>query len=111
MYSFHFYASSHGDSYREQFPAFAQEIPIFVSEWGSQNHKGEGRNDVAGSQKWLDLLDRYSISWVNWNYSDDWRSGAVWKKGTLPDGPFTQYNLKKSGRLVRKWLREGRAQR
>jgi endoglucanase len=105
MYSFHFYAASHGDVYRERFPIFADQIPIFVSEWGSQNHKGEGRNDVVSTKQWLELLDRYVISWCYWNYSDDRRSGAVWKQGTLPDGPFKNYNLKRSGRLVKKWIK------
>jgi endoglucanase len=108
MYSFHFYAASHTDYYRDNFPLFAEKLPIFVSEWGCQEYTGDGPNDIANSNAWLDLFDLYNISWCNWNYSPDHRSGAVWKEGTFPDGPFDDSNLKESGLLVKEWIRRGR---
>ena len=105
MYSFHFYAGSHRADYRKHFNMFVGKLPLFVSEWGCQKHTGDGRNDVASSTEWMRLLDKHKISWCYWNYSDDQRSGAVWKRGTLPRGPFTDARLKESGRLVKKWIR------
>ncbi len=52
---------------------------MFVTEFGTQNYAGEGANDFAMSQKYLDLMASKKISWVNWNFSDDHRSGAVFK--------------------------------
>ncbi|MBN1479685.1 glycoside hydrolase family 5 protein [candidate division KSB1 bacterium] len=108
MYSFHFYAASHTDDYREKFPLFAERLPIFVTEWGCQEYTGDGANDVPNSTAWLDLLNTYKVSWCNWNFSPDHRSGAVWKEGTFPAGPFDDSNLKESGILVKNWLRQGR---
>jgi endoglucanase len=41
------------------------------------------------------------ISWTNWNYSDDFRSGAVWNTGTCPNGPYTTARLKPAGAWIR----------
>ena len=108
MYSFHFYAASHKEYYREQFSTFLEKLPIFVTEWGSQNESGEGYNDIISSEAWLRILDKYKISWCNWNYSDDKRSGAVWKDGTCVTGKFTESELKDSGQLVKQWIQTER---
>jgi endoglucanase len=82
MYTFHFYAASHGTSYLNALSRAADRIPVFVTEFGTQNSAGEGANDFTRSQQYLDLMAQKKISWVNWNFSDDWRSGAVFKEGT-----------------------------
>jgi len=80
MYTMHFYAASHGNNYRSYVErAMNAGVPVFVTEFGTQNSAGEESNDFEESTKWLDLLDRYDISWCNWNYSSDHRSGAVFK--------------------------------
>ncbi len=107
LYSFHFYADPHQETYRTQFSSIAERLPIFVTEWGSQGESGDGKNNFESTQAWLDLLDHYQISACNWNYSDDKRSGAVWKKGTLPKGPFTDDQLKEAGLFVKKWIQAG----
>ena len=45
------------------------------------------------------------ISWTNWNYSDDFRSGAAWIQGTCPNGPWTASRLKPAGAWVRDRIR------
>ncbi|SDG59132.1 endoglucanase [Sinosporangium album] len=82
MYTFHFYAASHGSAYVETLSRAADRIPVFVTEFGTQNHAGEGANDFTRSQEYLDLMARKKISWVNWNFSDNHRSGAVYESGT-----------------------------
>jgi hypothetical protein len=54
------------------------------------------------SQRYIDLLRQKKISWTNWNYSDDFRSGAVWTTGTCSNGPWTTARLKPAG----SWIRE-----
>jgi endoglucanase len=102
MYAFHFYAASH-QQYAE-FEAFADQLPLFVTEWGSQEYTGDGPNDIPSAQTWLGILADRKISWCNWNLSDDERSGAVWEPGTCPGGPWTGGSLKESGRLLMDWL-------
>jgi endoglucanase len=100
MYSFHFYAASHGEEYRKALDQAAEKLPVFVTEWGSQEASGDGRNDFKSAQAFIDLMARRKISWTNWNYSDDERSGAVFKEGTAPRGPWTGESLKEAGRWV-----------
>ena len=105
MYAFHFYAASHKSDYLSKIRNMADYLPIFVTEWGTQTYSGDGANDVASSQQWIDLMAEKKISWASWNFSDDFRSGAVLKSGTCPNGPWTGTALKESGQLVMDWIR------
>lgn len=104
MYTFHFYAAEHTEHHRKEFETYAAKLPIFVTEWGSQEASGDGKDDWKSTAEWQALLDKYKISWCNWNYSDDERSGAVWKEGTMPKGPFTDDRLKPAGVEVKRLL-------
>ncbi|WP_335964825.1 glycoside hydrolase family 5 protein [Galbibacter sp. PAP.153] len=81
--------------------ALAAGVPIFVTEWGTQNGWGDGTNDFAKALKWIDFMKENKISWCNWNYSDSPLSGASWKNGTCPDGPWSDENLKESGKWIK----------
>jgi len=107
MYTYHFYAASHGSSYRSVVRSAADQIPIFVSEWGSQTATGGGSNDWNSTLSWINLMDEKKLSWANWNYADDFRSGSVWQTGTCSDGPWTDNNLKEAGRWVKDWIMDG----
>ena len=108
MYTFHFYAASHREEYLATLSRAADRIPVFVSEFGTQNYAGEGANDFVMSQKYIDLMASKKISWVNWNYSDDHRSGAVFTTGTCPNGPYAgTTRLKEAGKWIRDRVREG----
>lgn len=102
MYTFHFYAASHGNEYYDELNWASDRLPIFVTEFGTQTYTGDGGNDFTMSQRYIDLLRTKKISWTNWNYSDDFRSGAVWQTGTCSAGPWTVARLKPAG----VWIRE-----
>ncbi|SFQ55855.1 endoglucanase [Amycolatopsis arida] len=110
MYTFHFYAASHGTRYLDTLSRAADRLPIFVTEFGTQTASGDGTNDFTRSQRYLDLMAAKKISWVNWNFSDDHRSGAVFKRGTCSaGGPWTGTgSLKEAGMWVRERIRAGR---
>ena len=81
LYTVHFYAGSHGSfelDYVKQ--AVAAKIPVIVTECGTQLATGDGANNFTESAKWFDYLDANKISWVNWNFSNDSRTGAVFNK-------------------------------
>ena len=102
MYTFHFYAGSHGTNYLNALSTAADRIPVFVTEFGTQTASGDGANNFARSQQYMDLMAQKKISWTNWNYSDDGRSGAVFTPGTCPGGPFAGTSrLKPAGVWVR----------
>ena len=102
MYTFHFYAASHGDEYLNALSRAADRIPMFVTEFGTQTYTGDGGNDFTMSQRYLDLMASKKISFTNWNFSDDFRSGAVFKEGVCSGGPYTGTSpLKSAGVWVR----------
>ncbi|MDT9685125.1 glycoside hydrolase family 5 protein [Streptomyces sp. TRM76323] len=107
MYTFHFYASSHRDAYLATLSRAADRLPVFVTEFGTQNYAGEGDDDFAMAQRYLDLMAAKKISWVNWNFSDDHRTGAVFKTGTCANnGPWAgTAPLKPAGVWVRDRIR------
>ncbi|HEX6346935.1 cellulase family glycosylhydrolase [Umezawaea sp.] len=106
MYTFHFYAASHGDEYFNALSRAADRIPIFITEFGTQTASGDGTNNFTQSQKYLDFLASKKIGWTNWNFSDDFRSGAVFKTGTCAGNSFTGTGpLKPAGVWVRDRMR------
>ena len=103
LYTFHFYAGSHGTEYLNTLSRATDKIPMWVSEFGTQTASGDGGNNFGRSQQYIDLMAQKKISWTNWNYSDDKRSGAVFKSGTCPSGNFgSTGSLKDAG----KWIRD-----
>ncbi|BBN83804.1 hypothetical protein PA25_37890 [Pseudoalteromonas sp. A25] len=105
MYTFHFYAASHRDFHRNMLDKASDVLPVFVTEWGTQNYEGEGPNDFNSAQEYIDLMHRKNISWTNWNFSDDWRSGAVFKTGACQQGKFDDSQLKEAGHWVKQQIK------
>jgi endoglucanase len=106
MYTFHFYAASHGDEYFNSLSRAADRIPIFITEFGTQTASGDGGNNFTQSAKYLDFLAQKKIGWTNWNFSDDFRSGAVFKEGTCAGNSFSGTGvLKPAGVWVRDRMR------
>jgi endoglucanase len=101
MYTFHFYARDHRTAYLNQLNTASDQLPVFVTEFGTQEASGDGPNDFAMAQQFIDLMRNKKISWTNWNYSDDFRTGAVWQTGTCSNGPWTTARLKEAGAWVR----------
>jgi len=68
MYTLHFYAGTHKDDLRNRLETCAQNnLPVFVSEFGMCDASGNGANDFDSTTKWLDLLNKYQISFCCWN--------------------------------------------
>ncbi|QUH02597.1 glycoside hydrolase family 5 protein [Saccharopolyspora erythraea] len=106
LYTFHFYAASHGEEYLRALSRAADRLPLFVTEFGTQEASGDGGDDFGMAQRYLDLMAEKNISWTNWNFSDDHRSGAVFEEGTCDSGPYTGTDpLKPAGVWVRERVR------
>ncbi|WP_343671095.1 cellulase family glycosylhydrolase, partial [Chitinophaga sp.] len=105
MYSFHFYAKSHQDYYINHLDWASDRLPIFVTEFGTQEASGDGANDLTMSQRYLDLCKNKKISWTNWNFSDNPYSGAVWNSGTCSGNTWTTSQLKEAGVFIRNNMR------
>src|SRR5690606_37195522 len=105
MYTFHFYAASHRELYLNELDRASDALAIFTTEWGTQTYSGDGANDFAMAQRYIDLMSRKKISWTNWNFSDDFRSGAIWKTGTCASGNWSDSNLKPAGTWIKSKIR------
>lgn len=101
MYTFHFYAASHRDEYLNALDNASQILPIFVTEFGTQTYSGDGANDFVMSDRYMQLMATKKIGWTNWNYSDDFRSGAIWKTNTCAAGSWGDNNLKPAGVYIK----------
>ncbi|MDG4801089.1 cellulase family glycosylhydrolase [Micromonospora sp. WMMD980] len=106
MYTFHFYAASHKDNYRNEVQRAASRLPLFVTEFGTVTYTGDGAVDTASSNAWLDLLDRLKISYANWTFSDAAEGSAALRPGTCAAGTFTGPSvLTESGAYMRDRIR------
>jgi endoglucanase len=101
MYTYHFYAAAHRESFLKTLDRASSKLPIFVTEWGTQSWDGSG-SDFVMSQRYLDLMARKKISWVNWSIGDGDVDG-VFKKGTCARGRFTGTSVLKP---VGVWIRQ-----
>ena len=106
LYTFHFYAASHLQEYRNELIYAAQRLPVFVTEWGSQEYTGDGPNNFSSTQQYIDIMAQYKISWTSWNYSDDARSGANRKEHFGQRGDDRDDPLRRA-QLLRRPGREG----
>ncbi len=104
MYTMHFYAASHGIEYQtKMLEAINAGIPVFVTEFGTQEASGDEGNDFSSSQIWMDLMAEHKISWCNWNYSDDFRTGAVFLEDASlysVESYADSANLKEAGQWI-----------
>jgi endoglucanase len=106
MYTFHFYAASHGADRRAVVERAAQKLPLFVSEFGTQTFTGDGTNDFASTTEWLDLLKSLKISYAMWSYSDGNESNSVFVKGTCSGTSFAGEGvLTETGKFLRDRIR------
>ena len=101
MYTFHFYAGTHGESLRQRLrDAVSNGLPVFVSEWGTSQADGSGGVYLEESAAWLELLDELGVSWANWSLCDKNETSAALRPGTAPDAVWTENDLSESGAFV-----------
>lgn len=101
MYTLHFYAGTHTDGLRERLVnALKSGTPVFVSEWGTSDASGGGGVYLNEAQKWLELLDKHNVSWINWSLCDKNEASAALKPGADPSGGWTENDLSESGRFI-----------
>ena len=101
MYTLHFYAATHTDGLRSTMAAAIDAgLPVFVSEYGICDASGNGAIDEKQANAWMELMDRYGVSYVAWNLSNKNETSAVFKNSCNKLSGFTQEDLSSSGR----WL-------
>ena len=98
MYTFHFYAATHGDSYRQKVQAAIQKgLPVFVSEFGISESSGNGRIDKNEANKWIQFLKKNKISYVCWSLCNKNESCSLLKSSCSRTGNFKKSDLSQAG--------------
>ena len=106
MYTLHFYAGTHKDDLRNRLETCAQNnLPVFVSEFGMCDASGNGANDFDSTTKWLDLLNKYQISFCCWNLANKDESSSVFKAASTALSDWTDEDFNESGRWIRDYFR------
>jgi endoglucanase len=83
MYTFHFYAGTHGPALRAKVQAALDSgAAVFCTEWGTSEASGNGGPYLKSADEWLAFLDARSISWVNWSLCDKSETSAALKSLT-----------------------------
>lgn len=106
-YTLHFYAGSEshqGQLRNRALTAIRNQIPLFVTEWGTSEADGGALNkdvvDVEQSAEWLELLYDNNISHANWSLTHKDEASAILKP-TASGGMWTDADLSTSGQWVK----------
>ncbi|TFZ67805.1 glycoside hydrolase family 5 protein [Hymenobacter sp. UV11] len=107
MYTMHFYAATHGKWLRDRTDAALQSgLPVFVSESAGMEASGDGPLNPVAWQEYIDWLEARGLSWVVWSVSDKDETCSMLQKSASSTGPWSDADLKESGRQTRAYLRK-----
>lgn len=106
MYTLHFYAGTHKDDLRNRLESYAQNgLPIFVSEFGMCDASGNGANDFESTTKWLDLLNKYQISFMCWNLANKDESSSVFRANSTKISDWSEEDLSEAGQWIKAYFK------
>lgn len=95
-YTLHFYAGTHGQSYRDKAQtALDNGIALFVTEWGTVDSSGDGNVNSEETDAWMTFLKNNHISHANWSINDKDEGASLFTVG----GDW--YSLTDSGEKVK----------
>ena len=106
MYTLHFYANTHKQDLRDRGDyALGKGLPLFVSECASMEASGDGDINVEEWNKWLEWMQKHSISWVVWSVSDKDETCSMLYPSASSEGNWKDEDLKTWGEMVRDELK------
>lgn len=101
MYAAHFYAATHKEDLRNVTEnAIKSGLPIFISEFSICDASGNGGIDYDQADKWMELINKYDLSYVMWSLSNKAETSALIKSSCNKTSGFTEDDLSDTG----KWL-------
>lgn len=102
VYTFHFYAATHKDAYRQKVTrALDAGVPVFVSECGLCDASGGGGVDQASAKAWFDLLNSRGVSFVAWSLCNKNETAALIRSECSKLSGWAEDDLTESGKLFR----------
>ena len=107
MYTLHFYAATHKDYLRDKLEAAVKSgLPVFVSECVGMEASGNGPLAPDEYQKWLDVMEKNKVSWVNWSVSDKDETCSMLLPRANATGTWTDDLIKSWGKMVKQALKK-----
>lgn len=101
MYTLHFYAATHKDSLRQTMAAAVDGgLPVFVSEYSICDASGNGGIDEAQAEAWVEIMNKYGISYVAWSLSNKNETSALISSSCNRTSGLSEEDLSSTG----KWL-------
>lgn len=105
MYSLHFYAATHKEYLRQKaLKAIEAGIGVFIDEFGLCDASGNGFVDTEEAKLWKSFIDKYNLSYINWNYSTCDESSAFLKHTCTKLYGFTDEDLTQQGLIIKDWF-------
>lgn len=105
MYTLHFYADTHRDDLRNKLvSAVNAGIPVFVSEFGICDASGNGALNTQQADLWIQTLNQYRISFVEWSLCNKAESASLIQSGCNKTSGITTDDLSESGKWLLKTL-------
>lgn len=109
MYTLHFYAATHKDSLRQTMTAAVDGgLPVFVSEYSICDASGNGGIDEAQAEAWVEIMNKYGISYVAWSLSNKNETSALIKSSCNKTSGLSEDDLSSTGKWLHGVLTEGR---
>ncbi len=98
MYTYHFYAGSHGTKARNQLmEALEAGLPVFISEYGYTNADGDGDINEKEADSWKEVIDEYGLSTCIWNLSNKEEASSLIKADCDKTCDWTEDDLTAQG--------------
>ena len=97
-YTLHFYAGTHGQSYRDKAQtALDNGIALFATEWGTVSASGDGDVNTEETEQWMTFLKENNISHTNWALNNKNEGASLFTNGgdwsSLSDSGETVQNI------------------
>ena len=106
VYTLHFYADTHKDDLRNlMVNAIKAGLPVFVSEFGICDASGNGPINEEETQKWIDLMNEYDVSFVLWNLSNKAETSAILAPTCTVTSDFAEDDFSECGKRVAGYLK------
>jgi endoglucanase len=108
MYAFHFYAATHGATYRNKVQtALDNGLPVICTEFSACEASGDGTYNFSQANKWIKFMNKNNISYVAWGFTNKAESASLLKSTCTKTYGFKTNNLSKMGKwLVKKYTRK-----
>lgn len=106
MYTLHFYADTHRDDLRSRLETCVNNgLPVFISEFGTCDASGNGANNFDQTSKWLELIEKYNISFFSWSLCNKAETSALIAPSCPKTADWTESELSEAGKWLRNYFR------